>query len=224
MKSHLFITSSGTDIGKTYVTTLLCRQLRKIGRDVQAIKPVVSGFEEAGMALSDPGLLLDASGREVSHENIKTIAPWRFSAALAPDMAAAQENRELNFDDLIDFNVKSSDQSADVFLVEGVGGVMAPIAPGRLMIDWMQSLGMPVLLVVGSYLGTISHTLTAAHVIMGAGLNLRGVVITESLGSTVSLADTENSLTTFLDGVPIIALMRESDWRAQADLVSWAGL
>jgi len=220
MKDGLFITSCGTGIGKTYVTALLCRQLLKAGRGVTALKPVVSGFEEAELNRSDPGVLLAALGRVVTLDNIKTMAPWRYRAALAPDMAAELENRTLDFDDLVTFSVQACDASADACLIEGVGGVMAPIAPGRLMIDWMQAAGLPVLLVVGSYLGALSHTLTAAQVVLGAGLALRGVVISESAHSTVSLEDTKNALASYLDGIHVLALKRQSEWRAQPDLVS----
>jgi dethiobiotin synthetase len=99
----LFITGSGTDVGKTFVTALLARQLRGAGRAVRALKPVVSGFDPAAAGSSDPGLLLDAAGLAVSPENLEAVAPWRFKAGLSPDMAAAREGRTIDFNALLAF-------------------------------------------------------------------------------------------------------------------------
>jgi len=100
--SAIFITATGTDIGKTFVATTLIRHLRRMGRLVEAIKPVVSGFDPAQAASSDPGLLLDALGLPVTAQEIERIAPWRFQAALSPDIAAAQEGRSIDVDAVID--------------------------------------------------------------------------------------------------------------------------
>ncbi|MFZ3360640.1 MAG: AAA family ATPase, partial [Xanthobacteraceae bacterium] len=80
--SAIFITATGTDVGKTYVAASLIGHLRQIGRVVDAIKPVVSGFDPAQAAASDPGLLLDALGLPVTPAEIDRISPWRFSAAV----------------------------------------------------------------------------------------------------------------------------------------------
>src|SRR5436305_15323969 len=95
----LFVTATGTGIGKTFVTAGLIGELRAAGRSVQAIKPVVSGFDPANMASSDPVVLLEALG--LSHTHFDSISPWRFKAPLAPDMAASHEGRALDFPALV---------------------------------------------------------------------------------------------------------------------------
>ena len=85
----IFITATGTDVGKTYVAASLIRHLRQMGRLVDAIKPVVSGFDPAQAVASDPGMLLDALGLPVTKDNIGRISPWRYRAPLSPDLAAA---------------------------------------------------------------------------------------------------------------------------------------
>ena len=91
--SAYFVSATGTDIGKTFVARGLIRALRARGRNVAALKPVVSGFEPSEAAGSDSGLLLAALGRPVTLDAISEISPWRFAAPLAPDMAAAREGR-----------------------------------------------------------------------------------------------------------------------------------
>src|SRR5215217_5058199 len=96
--SAFFVTATGTAVGKTFVTAGLIRQLRRAGRTVKALKPVVSGFDSSFSADSDPGVLLTALGGSVSLADIERIAPWRFSAPLSPDMAAQREGRSLDLD------------------------------------------------------------------------------------------------------------------------------
>ena len=86
--SATFVTGTGTDIGKTFVTAGLIRHLRNQGRPVEAFKPVVSGFDAALPGLSDPAVLLAALRRASNLEEIARISPWRFAAPLSPDMAA----------------------------------------------------------------------------------------------------------------------------------------
>src|ERR1051326_4900994 len=99
--SAIFVTSTGTDIGKTFVAAGLIRALKREGRPAQALKPVVSGYDSSVVETSDPAVLLRALGRQVSADEIERIAPWRFRAPLAPDVAAARENRTIDFEQLI---------------------------------------------------------------------------------------------------------------------------
>src|SRR5215510_15677269 len=108
----LFITSTGTGIGKTFVTAGLIRRLRETGRAAEALKPVVSGFDEASAGASDPAVLLEALGRPMS--DIARIAPWRFRAPLSPDMAASREGRALDFAALVAFCRDALKTASDV--------------------------------------------------------------------------------------------------------------
>jgi len=93
-----FVTSTGTDVGKTFVTAGLIRYLRTSNQAVGALKPVVSGYDSSVVETSDPAVLLGALGRPVSAQEIAAIAPWRFRAPLSPDLAASRENRGIVFD------------------------------------------------------------------------------------------------------------------------------
>ena len=98
-----FITGTGTDIGKTWLACALLRHWRAERRQVVAFKPVLSGFDPQHAGASDAGALLAALGREPSQAELDAIAPWRFAAPLAPDMAAALEGRRVDFDQLVAF-------------------------------------------------------------------------------------------------------------------------
>jgi dethiobiotin synthetase len=206
--SAYFVTATGTDIGKTFVARGLIRALRARGRAVAALKPVMSGFEPAEAAGSDAGLLLEALGRPVTSEAIAEISPWRFAAPLAPDMAAAREGRTLDIRELIRFCGDMIAANRDVLLIEGAGGVMSPVNADRVMLDWMTALGLPVILVAGSYLGTISHTLTALDAIARRNLKVAALVISETAGSPVRLDATRDTLARFALPVDVVTLPR----------------
>jgi len=203
-----FVTSTGTDVGKTFVTAGLIRYLRTSNQAVGALKPVVSGYDSSVVETSDPAVLLGALGRAVSADEIASIAPWRFRAPLSPDLAAARENRSIDFDELIAFSRGAVDRNNGILFIEGVGGIMVPIDAKRTVLDWMAALDIPLLLVVGGYLGTISHTLTALDVLAQRKLTLAAIVVSESERNPVELDETVASIARFSNGVDVVGLPR----------------
>lgn len=216
-----FITGTGTDIGKTWLTCALLRHWRGEGRRPAAFKPVLSGFDPLRPEASDAGALLAALGRDVSAAELDAIAPWRYAAPLAPDMAAAREGRTLDFDALAEFCRQAVAAPDRPLLVEGVGGVMAPLGARHTVRDWIVASGLPCVLVAGSYLGSLSHTLTALEALARVGAGVTAIAINETAESTVSLDATLESLSRFAVGIPLLGIPRASP---QAALTRLAGL
>jgi dethiobiotin synthetase len=215
-----FITGTGTDIGKTWLCAALLSYWRTQGLTTQAIKPVMSGVDPAALEASDAGALLLAQGLPVNAQTVAAIAPWRFAAPLSPDMAAALEGRAIDFDELVAFSCRAT--SADFYtLIEGVGGVMAPLDAKHTVLDWIVAVAAPTILVAGSYLGSMSHTLTALKTLSSAGAAIAAIVVNESVGSTVELIATVDSLRHHAAGVPVLAVHRVS---AAADVAALARL
>lgn len=206
--SAIFITATGTDIGKTCVATALIRHLRNKNEAVDALKPVVTGYDPARPETSDTGRLLVALGRAVTPDEIARVSPWRFTAPLAPDLAAQQEGRTLDFDQLVDFSRKAMREHSGKLLIEGIGGVMVPLDTSHTVLDWIGALKVPLLLVAGSYLGSISHTLTCLDVLNWRQLSIRAVVVNETPDSTVTVAETVASVIRFAQQIPVLALPR----------------
>lgn len=203
-----FVTSTGTDVGKTFVTAGLIRHLRVGGAAVDALKPVVSGYDSSVVETSDPAVLLGALGRPVSAEEVERIAPWRFRAPLSPDLAAAREGRAVDFDRLVGFSRQAIENARGTLLIEGVGGIMVPLNGERTVLDWMAALNIPVVLVVGGYLGTISHTLTALDVLRQRELTIAAIVVSESERNPVELEDTVESIARFAGDIAVVGLPR----------------
>jgi dethiobiotin synthetase len=214
----IFITATGTGIGKTFVTVGLLRYFRKAGRKVEAIKPVVSGFDPAAPQGSDPAQLLAALGREASPDEIARISPWRFRARLSPHMAAKQEGRAISCTEVIEFCRRAMAACRDgVLLIEGVGGIMVPLEEHHTVLDWMTILRIPVILVAGTYVGTMSHTLTALEVLVRRNLNVAAVVVSESEGSAASLADTVATVARFADLIDVVGVPRLASGASEHD-------
>jgi dethiobiotin synthetase len=207
--SALFVAATGTDIGKTFVACGIIAELRRRGRKVEALKPLVSGYDDSRADESDPGRLLTALGRDVDPSEIERISPWRYRAPLAPDMAARREGKNVDFGAVVKFCRDAMGKQGDL-LIEGVGGVMAPIAEGRTVLDWIEELGIPVLLVAGSYLGAQSHSLTALAALRERRISPIALVVCESSAEgSVDPAETAASLQRFTPGIEILVLPRQ---------------
>jgi dethiobiotin synthetase len=210
----IFITATGTEVGKTLVTCGLIRHFRRGGGAVAAVKPVVSGFDPAALPGSDPAALLAALGSAATIAELERISPWRFAAPLSPDMAAAREGRAIEFAAVADFCRKAVAAHRGHLLIEGIGGIMVPLDARRTVLDLMVELKLPLLLVAGSYVGTISHTLTALEVLTRRDLDVAAVVVSETAGSAASLEDTVAALARFSDSVDVIGIPRLADTAA----------
>ena len=206
--SAVFVTATGTDIGKTFITTGLIRYLRATERAVHAIKPIVTGFTPEGYRDSDPGALLVALGRPITLEEIEGISPWRLKAPLSPDMAARCEGRTIPFAEVVEFCRKTLRSHPGTVLIEGIGGVMVPLDEHRTVLDWISMLRIPVILVTGTYVGTISHTLTSLEVLARRNLDIAAVAVSESEGSPASLDETIESISRFADALDVIGIPR----------------
>jgi dethiobiotin synthetase len=210
--SAVFITGTGTDVGKTFVAAGLIRYFRSLGQPVAALKPLVSGFDPGAPSGSDPAVLLEALGREVKLEALKRVAPWRFRAPLSPDMAARAENKAIDLQAVVDFCREAIARNDGVLLVEGIGGIMVPLDARHTVLDLMRLLNLPLILVAGSYLGTLSHVLSAQDVISRHALDLRAIVVSETEGAPVPLDATLATLANFAKA-PLLGLRRQGPAR-----------
>jgi dethiobiotin synthetase len=205
--SAVFITATGTDIGKTFVTIALIRHMRATGHAVHAIKPVVTGFDQDAWHNSDPAALLAALARPISLQEVEGISPWRFKAPLSPDMAARREGRAIAFAQVVEFCRDTLRSHPGIVLIEGIGGIMVPLDEHRTVLDWMSVLRIPIVLVAGTYVGTISHTLTSLEVLARRNLNV-AVAVSESREGAASLEDTLATLGRFADSIDVIGIPR----------------
>lgn len=201
-----FVTGSGTGVGKTYVAAGMVRAWRSAGLAAEALKPVASGFDAASPADSDTGCLLAALGRDLSPENVARISPWRYAAPLSPDMAAAREGVEVPYGRVVSHcrdAVDRCDAGGVRLVIEGIGGAMVPLDGGHTVRDLVAAVGIPAIVVGGSYVGSLSHTLTACEALGARGVAVERIVVSETPGSPAGLEESCAALRRFVDGIRV---------------------
>jgi dethiobiotin synthetase len=209
MKRAHFITATGTDLGKTWLAAGLAQALCARGEAVRAVKPVMSGHDDTRPAEGDAAVLLRSLGVEPAAAAVAAISPWCFAAPLSPDRAAALEGRRIDFDALVAWCRGEIETNEGTLLIEGIGGVMVPLDARHTVRDLVAALGIPTLLLAGTYLGSLSHTLTALAALREVGVVPQAVVLVESAGSAVSVEDSAASLAPHLGGIALIIVGRD---------------
>jgi dethiobiotin synthetase len=173
----LFITGTDTGVGKTHVAAIVVRQLAAAGRRVGVYKPAASGcFMHGDQLVSDDAVTLwDAAGRPGT---LEAVCPQRFTAPLAPHLAARAEGREL--DAALLRRGLDAWRDCDVVVVEGAGGLMSPLGDTEYVADLAHDFGFPLVVVSRNVLGTINQTLQtliAAAAYRAGPLAVAGIVL-----------------------------------------------
>jgi dethiobiotin synthetase len=185
----VFVTGTGTEVGKTVVAAAIARTLAAQGHRVAVFKPAVTGLDEqpadgpisgapgnlsAHRPLADHELLRLAAGSVQSDEE---IAPYRYAPPASPHLAAAMAGEEIDPARLLEAARNAAD-GVDALVCEGVGGLLVPLAHTYLLRDLAVDLGYPLVIAAAPGLGTINHTLLTIESARAAGLEVATVVLT----------------------------------------------
>jgi dethiobiotin synthetase len=187
----VFVTGTGTEVGKTVVAAVIARTLAGKGKRVAVFKPAVTGLDElaaggpkggtAGDLLAhrrgnaaDHELLRWAAGSEQSDEE---IAPYRYGPPMSPHLAATLAGEEIDPARLVGAARRAA-VDHDVLVCEGVGGLLVPLRDDYLVRDFAAELGLPLVIAASPELGTINHTLLTIEAARAAGLDVSAVVLT----------------------------------------------
>ena len=168
----VFVTGTGTGVGKTVVAAVIARSLAAAGTRVAVFKPAVSGLDEAGEG--DHALLRRAAGSDQADAQ---IAPYRFGPPVSPHLGAELAGTSIDPARLIGA-ARAAAADADFLVCEGVGGLLVPLTLGYLVRDFALELDLPVVIASSQELGTINHTLLTIEATRAAGLEVTLVVLT----------------------------------------------
>jgi dethiobiotin synthetase len=176
----LFVTGTGTGVGKTMVSAALLAAMSAAGVRVRAHKPAVTGLDEPSESGWPPDHELLAS---VSGMTPEEVAPLRYGPAVSPHLAAAFAGERIEPADIIErarraiYQDSTTDRNS-ALIVEGVGGLLVPLADEFTVRDLAVALGLGVVIAASPGLGTINHTLLSLESARAAGLDVRAVVLT----------------------------------------------
>ena len=173
----VFITGTGTDVGKTYIGAAIARTLSAEGVNVIPRKPIESGCIRDGEELipQDAVALKQAAGFK---GDLSEVCPYRFEPPISPVRAAHLANKVLTTEQLVSICLQGSEHGFT--LVEGAGGFYSPLAENGLNADLAVALQLPVILVADDKLGALSNVLLNTEAIQMRGLQLAAVVLNEA--------------------------------------------
>ncbi len=178
----LFVTGTGTEVGKTVVASAIAYAARAAGDRVAVFKPAVSGLDdyplraevwESGPELPDHALLRLAAG---SRQGDDEVAPYRYGPPVSPHLAAELAGERVD-PDVLRGAALAATEGANLLVCEGVGGFLVPLTPDYLVRDLARDLALPVVVVASPGLGTINHTLLTIQAVRTAGLEVAAVVL-----------------------------------------------
>ncbi len=198
LMTGFFITGTDTEIGKTYVTCALLRDMRGRGLRAVGYKPVACGDR------SDARAMREASGETAL--SLELINPIYLRAATAPRMAGELEQRNLSIGNMVEGLHALASVGYDPILVEGAGGWEAPLAAPQLtMADLAVAFGLPVILVVGNKLGAVNHAILTARAILARGLECRAIVLNQQSEQWSAACVSNRRLIEQYTGLPVRA-------------------
>jgi len=183
----IFITGTGTDIGKSVVSAGLLRNLRKTGIDAVPMKPIQSGAEknETGNFFSgDIALALKASKYVIPDDEVTDTSPYLFEMACSPHLAAALSESRYPDMNRIDSSFRKLKRNHDFVIVEGAGGVSVPISDEHTTVDLIKKLDIPVLLVISNQLGCIDHAINSINMLKQNDIKIACAVMTHTTAIT----------------------------------------
>ncbi len=185
-----FITATDTGVGKTVVAAALIRAMNGLGIRTGGMKPVETGcMKDGDVLIPSDGTML----KSVAHmnENLNIITPVTFKSPLAPLAATEIEGKEVSLDGIMkSFRILS--EAYDALVVEGIGGLLAPVSKDYFVADMARSMDLPVIVVARPSLGTINHTLLTIHYARIIGLDVAGYLVNYASEPENDLAEETN--------------------------------
>lgn len=202
----VFITGTGTGVGKTAVAAGLAWALRKRGIDVGVMKP----FATAGRVFSkkyrssDTAVLARAAGTfEPDHE----LNPFFYSIAASPLMASQARNEPPVDIAKTMLALEKLAGRHDFTIVEGIGGIMVPLTENEYVADFAKRIDLPVVIVSQPMLGTLNHTLLTVMACQKFGLDIKGIIINKMPKKPSIIEQKTPKVIEELSGVPVLGTL-----------------
>lgn len=189
----LFITATDTEVGKTVISGAIAAALAGRGINVGVMKPVASGGvvdSEGKLVAEDATFLMRAAGIRESER--KLVNPLCLAPALTPAVAAVASGVRVDIQSFITSYHRLT-EIHDPVVVEGVGGMIAPLWQDYLVADFLAELALPAIVVARPNLGTINHTVLTVEYARSRGLHIAGIILNGWNQDEVGILETSNA-------------------------------
>lgn len=212
MRKGIFVTGTGTDIGKTFVTALLVKKLHEIGCDTAYFKAAVSGNERDENGRLIPGDAAYVKKISGITQPLDTMCPYIYETAVSPHLAARIEGAPVELSTVMAQYEKLCGEYEYV-ICEGSGGIVCPIRydDEKIMLeDIIKALGLPTIIIADAGLGTINSVVLTCEYMKSHGLEIRGVILNNFHKGNIMEEDNKLMCERFT-GLPVIACVGKND-------------
>jgi len=206
MAKTIFITGTGTDVGKTYISALIVKKMREEGFNCGYYKPVLSGVvaENGKLLKSDCNYVVDTAKLPVQADECVTY--W-WEKAVSPHLASKLSGQNIDIRKIKE-DFKNACSKYDYLLIEGAGGITCPLILENdekyLMKDLIKDLNTSAIIVADGGLGTINSTLLTAEYAKSNGIRIEGIILNNYKQDDIMHADNLKQ-TEFLTGIKVVA-------------------
>ncbi len=212
MHNGIFVTGTGTDIGKTFVTALLVKKLHDAGCNTAYFKAAVSGNERDENGRLIPGDAAYVKKISGISQPLDTMCPYIYETAVSPHLASKIEGDLVELENVKDRYEKLCDEYEYV-ICEGSGGIVCPIRydDRKIMLeDIIKNLGLPAIIVADAGLGTINSVVLTCEYMKAHGMEIRGLILNNFHKGDIMEEDNK-VMCEKLTGLPVIACVGEND-------------
>ncbi|MDD4890434.1 MAG: dethiobiotin synthase [Phycisphaerae bacterium] len=231
----LFVTGTDTGVGKTVVAGGIAVVQRQAGRRVGVFKPIATGCRRdskfglvsyiastlanpdrgndgAGLVSSDAEFLAWCAEASVP---LSKINPVRYAEPLSPLMAARRSDQPVDFEAIAE-NYAVIAASSDAVIVEGIGGLLVPIAEKLTVLDLAEAIGLPLVIVARPALGTLNHTLLTVQAARSRNLEIAAIAISRYDPHSADLSEESNpAVLAELTRLPVVCVPDDPETRVE---------
>ena len=226
MGKCIFVTGTGTDIGKTYVTGLIVKKLRQSGRNAGYYKAAISGAEKDSNGRLLAGDALYVNEQAGIGETQERLVSYVYEQAVSPHLAARMNNRPIDFE-RVQKDFAAACGKYDYLTMEGSGGIVCPLRWDEkekvLLDDLVQQLGLSVLVVADAGLGTINAIVLTIEHLQHRSIPVQGILLNRFHPGNVMEEDNLR-MAEALTGVRVLAVVEENAGELAMDAGALAGL
>lgn len=206
MSKNIFITATGTDVGKTYISALIVKKMREEGYNCGYFKPVLSGVEhqDGKLTVSDCNYVVDTA--KIPAEANDCVSYW-WQEAVSPHLAAERMSEEIKIEK-IRKDFEEAAKKYDYLLIEGAGGITCPLrlqnGEKYLLKDLIKELGASVIIVADGGLGTINSTVLTVEYARNYGIKVNGIILNNFNSDSFMQQDNLKQIE-YLTGIKVVA-------------------
>ena len=225
MGKGIFVTGTGTDVGKTYVTGLIIKKIKENGMTPGYFKAAMSGNEREEDGTLIPGDALWVKNVSGISQSVEEMCPYVYEHAYSPHLASRLEGNHVEMAVVLD-NYRKVKEKYDYITVEGSGGILCPICFDEAKIqleDVVSELGLSSILIADAGLGTINSVVLTAEYMKAHHLPLKGIIFNHYHPGDV-MEDDNIFMCEYMTGLPTLAKVQDGDTQLKMDVEALAGL